>query len=168
MWYRCLYMLGCVFCFCVFAEKHRDAARRALQKRGFTSDRPVLQQPRHKPKTWVSWRLKLPPVICVWIHAINSLVFFPVGMVLTVWSLIRDTLLWVRQEKIIWSLWSRTGTSRHTHAEILLQFSSLILFCLVLILHFSETELDCSSGYSSAEVDYYCASFHFSQCFIVY
>ncbi|XP_057204191.1 protein FAM219B isoform X3 [Triplophysa rosa] len=32
-------------------QKHRDAARRALEKRGFSSDRPVLQQPRHKLKT---------------------------------------------------------------------------------------------------------------------
>nr|XP_017207409.1 protein FAM219B isoform X1 [Danio rerio] len=32
-------------------QKHRDSARRALQKRGLSSGRAVLQQPRHKPKT---------------------------------------------------------------------------------------------------------------------
>ncbi|XP_056622187.1 protein FAM219B isoform X3 [Triplophysa dalaica] len=32
-------------------QKQRDAARTSLEKRGFSSDRPVLQQPRHKLKT---------------------------------------------------------------------------------------------------------------------
>lgn len=72
-------------------QKHRDAARRALQKRGLSSDRPVLQQPRHKPKT----------------------VKFNKG----------------------YAALSQTGE------DYLISLESD-----------SETELDCSSGYSSAEV----------------
>ncbi|KAI7802875.1 protein FAM219B isoform X1 [Triplophysa rosa] len=72
-------------------QKHRDAARRALEKRGFSSDRPVLQQPRHKLKT----------------------LMFNKG----------------------YTALSQTGEDY-----------------LIALDSDSETELDCSSGYSSAEV----------------
>lgn len=58
---KCLKIMSlpaCIEIETVFAEKHRDTARRALQKRGLGSARPVLHQPRHKPKTWGSENLK--------------------------------------------------------------------------------------------------------------